>query len=324
MKRKGDLELDEKDRQILYLLDVDGRLSYSHLARKVKLSKQVVKYRIERLEKEGIVKGYFTMIDTSRLGYTTFRAYIKWRNVTPATKATILTYLKDQSSIWAVVSLAGKWDIALGISVKDIYEFYSVWEETLKKYLPHISDYKICIYSPIYHYPKSYLTSYADDSSVRILGGREKASYDEKDEQILNQMSHNARISLLELSQRVQLTAESVSYRIKLLEKKGIIQGYRAMIDVSKLGYEFYKAEIRLSSYDKIDSIIYFCQQHPNIYQVDKTIGGETLEIEFHVKSLKHMLSIIDELEKTFPGVIERFDYITVLSEEKTTYMPSV
>jgi len=35
-------------------------------------------------------------------------------------------------------------------------------------------------------------------------------------------------------------------------------------------------------------------------------------------------LSIMGELEKHFPKTIEWFDYITVLSEEKTTYMPEI
>jgi DNA-binding Lrp family transcriptional regulator len=322
MKRKGNLELDKKDREILYLLDLNGRLSYSQIARKVKISKQVAKYRIERLEKEGFIKGYFTMIDTSRLGYTTFRVYLKFRNLTPDVKKEIIDYLKSKKQNWAVVLITGKWDIALGVTVTDIYDFYTVWEKILNKYLEHIGEYTTCIYSPIFHYSKSYLIGEEDNSKVRILGGNEKASFDQKDIEILTFISNNARVSLLEVSKKLDLTPEAISSRLKILEKKGIIQGYRAMIDVNKFGYEFYKAEIRLSDYGKIKSILNFCHLHPNIYQVDKTIGGETLEIEFHVKSVREMLKIIEDFEIAFPNVIERFDYITILSEEKTTYMP--
>jgi len=322
VKRKSELKLDKKDRDLLYLLDVNGRLTYSQLGKRTKMSKQLVKYRIERLESEGFIKGYFTMIDTSRLGFTTFRVYLKFRNLTPEKKEKVIEYLKEQKQIWAVVILAGKWDMALGISVKEIYDFYNIWEELLNKYLDLIGDYKICIYSPVYHYAKSYLINKEDTSQIRILGGREKIDFDDRDIKILIGLSKNARISLLDLSELLKMTPESISYRIKQLKNKGIIQGYRAMIDVYKLGYEFYKAEIRLSNYNQIEDILKFCHRHPNIYQVDKTIGGETLEVEFHVTSLKEMLKIIEEFERLFPKVIERFDYLTVLSEEKTTYMP--
>ena len=324
MERIAPLKPDKRDLQLLYLLDINGRMNYSELAKKTRLSKQVAQYRIKRLEQEGFIKGYFTMIDTSRLGYTTFRVYLKLSNIAPENRKEIVNYLKSQNNIWAVVLLAGKWDIALGIAVKDIYEFYSVWEKILADYLPQISDYKTSIYSPIYHYSKAYLIEQKDISKIRILGGHQKTEFDQKDIQILIALSKDARISLLDLSEIVKMTPQAISHRIKQLEKKGIIQGYRAMIDVSKLGYEFYKAEIRLSVYDKIDLMLNFCHNHPNIYQVDKTIGGETLEVEFHVVSLQQMLSILEEFEKAFPKTIERFDYLTVLSEEKTTYMPQI
>ena len=321
MRRKTDLKLDKKDRDLLYHLDLDGRLTYSQLARKVKMSKQLVKYRIERLENEGYIKGYFTMIDSSRLGFTTFRVYLKFRNLTPEKKKSIINYLKKEDKIWAVVMISGKWDVALGVSVRDIYSFYEVWDRLLGKYLNYIGDYEISIYSPIYHYSKSYLVDEKDSSKIRILGGNEKVEYDNKDIRILVEISKNARVSLLDLSDKLKMSPELIGYRIKKLVKKGIIQGYRAMIDVNKMGYEFYKAEIRLSDYDKFDKILAYCHKHPNIYQVDRTIGGETLEIEFHVKALKEMHQIIEDFENAFPKMIERFDYITVLEEVKTTYM---
>jgi len=65
--------------------------------------------------------------------------------------------------------------------------------------------------------------------------------------------------------------------------------------------------EIRLSNYEQIEQMLTYCHLQPNINQVDKTIGGETLEIEFHVKSLHEMLKLIDEFEVNFPKTIERF-----------------
>lgn len=318
------IELDKKDRKLLYLLDVNGRFQLSQLAKSTGMSKQLVKYRLERLEKLGIIRGYYALIDTSRLGLTTFRVYIKFRNVTPETKNELLEYLKKQKIVWAVVLIAGTWDIALGVSVGGIYDFYQFWDDFLEKYLEHVKDYKISVYSPIYHYSKAYLTGEKDASAIRVLGGKEKASFDDTDARLLSVLSSNARASLLDIAKATGISAELTSYRLKQLQKKGIIQGYRAMIDVSKLGYNFFKAEIRLSTYTRMKQIMHYCHQHPNIYQVDRTIGGETLEIEFHVQKLQDMLDIIADIEKVFPHTIESFDYITVLSEEKMVYMPEI
>jgi len=62
--------LDLKDRKILYELDLNCRQSNAQIGKKVGLSKEVVKYRIKRMEEEGIISGYWTEIDSYRLGYT--------------------------------------------------------------------------------------------------------------------------------------------------------------------------------------------------------------------------------------------------------------
>lgn len=315
--------IDKKDKKILYYLDFSGRMSYSQIGRKTQTSKQLVKYRVERLEKEGIINGYTTIIDTSTLGFLSFRIYLKLKNVTPEKKKIFINSLKKDPRIWAIVSISGKWDLGLGTAAKDIHDFYDMWEKILKSDLKIISEYQISLYSPIFHYSKKYLLEkLPKDLPVMVLGGREKVDVNQKDLIILKELSKNCRIHLIQLSKKVKLTPEATKYRIRRLEKNKVIQGYRALIDISKIGYQYFKVDIRLSDYSKISSIINFCHTHPNIYQVDKTIGGETLEIELQVKSMNHFLQVIGELEKNFPGIIEKYDYFTVIKEEKYSYFP--
>ena len=57
-------ELDLKDKKILFALDFDARMSLTQLGKKVGVSKQVAKYRIENLAKRGIIKGFYTDVCT--------------------------------------------------------------------------------------------------------------------------------------------------------------------------------------------------------------------------------------------------------------------
>lgn len=50
--------IDEKDNEIIELLLVDARMSYSNIAEKVDLSRTAVKNRIKNLEDKGIISGY--------------------------------------------------------------------------------------------------------------------------------------------------------------------------------------------------------------------------------------------------------------------------
>ena len=51
-------DLDLKDRKILYELDFNARQTDSEIAKKVKLSREVVNYRISRLQKNGIIRNF--------------------------------------------------------------------------------------------------------------------------------------------------------------------------------------------------------------------------------------------------------------------------
>ena len=51
--------LDLKDRKILYELDKNSRQSFADIAKKVRLSKEVVQYRVKRLQDEGYIN-YFS------------------------------------------------------------------------------------------------------------------------------------------------------------------------------------------------------------------------------------------------------------------------
>jgi len=59
---------------------------------------------------------------------------------------------------------------------------------------------------------------------------------DQIDRKILGELARNGRISIAELSRRVNLTKTPCQTRIKRLEQAGYITGYRAVIDQQRLG----------------------------------------------------------------------------------------
>lgn len=65
-----------------------------------------------------------------------------------------------------------------------------------------------------------------------------KADLDAIDWKILKELQDNGRITNVELSRRVGISAPPCLRRVKRLEEAGIIRGYRALLDSSRLGLD--------------------------------------------------------------------------------------
>src|SRR3954470_19089288 len=64
-------EMDEIDRQIVALLRQDARRSFQSIGLRVSLSAPAVKRRVDRLEAEGVIRGYTARVDPARFGWST-------------------------------------------------------------------------------------------------------------------------------------------------------------------------------------------------------------------------------------------------------------
>ena len=63
------------------------------------------------------------------------------------------------------------------------------------------------------------------------------ANIDEIDRRLLAELQAEGRITNVELAQRVGLTPPPCLRRVRTLEEEGVIRGYHADLDASKLGY---------------------------------------------------------------------------------------
>jgi Lrp/AsnC family leucine-responsive transcriptional regulator len=68
-------DLDRIDRRILKLLQEDGRMAVTDIARLVNLSITPCLARVRRLEAAGFIRGYFAQLDPERLGLS-LQAYV--------------------------------------------------------------------------------------------------------------------------------------------------------------------------------------------------------------------------------------------------------
>jgi DNA-binding Lrp family transcriptional regulator len=63
------------------------------------------------------------------------------------------------------------------------------------------------------------------------------SNLDQIDRRLLSELQDEGRVTNVELAQRVGLTAPPCLRRVRALEESGVIKGYHAELDASKLGF---------------------------------------------------------------------------------------
>jgi len=60
--------IDEIDKIIIKLLQINPRISYSEIAKEIGFSRNAIKYRIKSLQEEGYLLGFRTVLDPRKFG----------------------------------------------------------------------------------------------------------------------------------------------------------------------------------------------------------------------------------------------------------------
>ena len=119
---------------------------------------------------------------------------------------------------------------------------------------------------------------------------------DEIDWKIIEQLQINARTSFAELGRRIGLTTPAIIERVRKLEDAEIIAGYRAEIDLSKVGLPvtaFIRMNITGVDYSKIIEV---AENSKEVLECHRGTGGDSFIFKVAVADVGHLQTLIDSL----------------------------
>ncbi|MDN4075022.1 Lrp/AsnC family transcriptional regulator [Fictibacillus terranigra] len=115
---------------------------------------------------------------------------------------------------------------------------------------------------------------------------------DKIDEKILVCLQENGRISITELGKKVGLSNPAVNERVKKLEDKNIILGYRAIVNPEAIN----KAITAYILYNttRCKPFVSFCKDHPDVIECNRLAGQYDYLIKVVTDSVKTLEVFID------------------------------
>lgn len=111
--------LDSTDREILRHLEVDARVSWAELGRRVALTAPAVRERVRRMERAGVVVGYGAWVDPARLGRP-IGAFIRVATPSRLRHERLVEFARERPEVLECHSLTGDDTVLLRVQVRDM------------------------------------------------------------------------------------------------------------------------------------------------------------------------------------------------------------
>ena len=123
------MKIDNINKQILYFLQKDARMTYKDIARELNRSETAIRDRIKALEQAGVIQGYTALIDKTALGLHCFAIILA--NAPSSNLDEVTEHIKNIKNVLRVYQISGEHRLAIFMVAPSFKEL----KESLKKYV---------------------------------------------------------------------------------------------------------------------------------------------------------------------------------------------
>ncbi len=124
---------------------------------------------------------------------------------------------------------------------------------------------------------------------------------DRIDQNILELLQREARLTGAEVGRRVGLSQPAASARILRLEKAGVITGYRAVVDPATLGLNIH-AVIRLrTTHAQLKPALELASQTPEVISTARVTGEDCLIFDIYCTDAARLEEVVDSIARHGP-----------------------
>jgi len=322
------INMDKKDKQILEILCKNARTSHNKISKIVKLTKNAVTYRIERLQKQGIITGFATIASHRRLGYSFYELLLKTK-VNREKEKELIEFLQKHENVLVIDRFIGEWNFVIEFGLNRIQKLFIILDEIKDKFYDIIELYEIhpiyeaykveqlpidLIKEPKYFTPfKKHYEYYNIDKTI-----------DNTDKKLLYLLNKNTTAPLYMLAKELNITAETVTKRIKKLKEKEEILKFTAIINLEKLGYNLYLIQMKLRnlSKQKEEEIRKYLIKHLNVRYSFLSATSQTIFTYFAVENSNELDRFLRETREKFADIVVEQKYHLWCEQYKYNMFP--
>lgn len=316
------MKLDLVDQNIISELDRDARQPASAIAKKLKIAKETVNFRIKRLLANKVIKGFYPLLDTGKLGLFFVKIFLKFREIPPARRDAILGFLASHPRMSQVLLLEGKYDVQLFLLVCENRDTLAFLEHLNTFCGKDIQDKELLLVTSMHRFNLRFFKDAAEEQSEIVESGKEGASLEGIPLKLLRLLSANARIPLLELASKLDISPQLAGYHLKKLIREKVIVGTHVAINYDLLEKMHYHLTFRVNTHASLPSILEFFRASRTCIFATKMIGAYDGSAEILVDSSQELRELLDNFRKRFSESVNRLDVLLIYKEYELNLYP--
>ncbi|MBK7306577.1 MAG: Lrp/AsnC family transcriptional regulator [Chitinophagaceae bacterium] len=117
--------LDKKDMAILKLLQENARVTVKEISEKIHLSTTPVHERIKRMEENGVIKQYVTLVDQNKVDLNLMViCYVSLKEHSKTAGVKFIKMVNELQEVIECYSISGEFDFMLKVVCKDMNAYY--------------------------------------------------------------------------------------------------------------------------------------------------------------------------------------------------------
>jgi DNA-binding Lrp family transcriptional regulator len=319
-------QLDAKDRRLLSELDTDAMQPASRIAKKARMSKQVVGYRINALQEASVLRECCIVVDSGKLGYTVFKLYLKYRGVDKKMEERIVERLSKSPNVGLLETCDGRWDMIVGVWARDLAHFRQVSGALFRGMEEHFAERIVSTIERAEHLGRAYLLGRRSEGKALSFGSSQGAvaGLEVQDRKMLQALATDARKSMVKVSAETGIEPQAARRRLLRLKENGVVSGARILIDRRRIGMLGYKVLLTLENMTpaKEKELLEYLRQQPNVVDVVYCLGNWNFELDVEIGSYEEFHYLMLEMRNRFSDVLRNYESLLIFEEQKYNYFP--
>jgi DNA-binding Lrp family transcriptional regulator len=306
--------MDAVETKILVELVQNSRSSYSALAKKCKISREVATLKVKKLVEAGIIHDFYTEIDFKKLGFISALLFVR---IKTSYEKELIEYIKKSGSISWAGTHCGKWSLGMAIYGVDTEDIEKKFQEIYSMFKDGITDHQFEFYKNSEFFYEKYL----DIKPIVPKNKYTTHKIDSKDKLLLSILSKNSRITCVEISIKLEMSAVAVAKRIKNLEDSGFIRKYSIFMNLPKIKKYLFAFFITNQNIDQRKELYAHLKAHSKVPFVIDYVGDPFLEFGVFVDDPYEVRDIAQKIEESFQSN-RIVDFFLVQEEFVSTGLP--